>query len=129
MEQQPQNMKLVWTGRVISTLVVLPFTMGIYMSFSGNPKGAEGMAQMGIPVSLLKTLGLLELLCAVLYAIPQTAVLGAILFTGYLGGAIITHMRLGQAVTIPLTVGVLVWLGLYLRDSRLRGLIPLRTLE
>jgi DoxX-like family len=72
-------------------------------------------------------LGIVEIACAAVYVIPQTAVLGAILMTGYLGGAIATHVRVGQFGVIPqISLGVPVWLGLYLRDPRLRGLVPIR---
>jgi len=71
-------------------------------------------------------LGILELACTIIYAIPRTAVLGAILLTGYLGGAILTHLRIGDPFWNPIIPGVLVWLGLYLRDPRLRALAPLR---
>jgi hypothetical protein len=71
-------------------------------------------------------LGILELVCTVLYAIPRTAVLGAILLTGYLGGAIATHVRIGDDFTPPVIMALLLWGGLYLRDARLRALLPLR---
>jgi hypothetical protein len=72
-------------------------------------------------------LGIVEIACALVYAIPQTAVLGAILVTGYLGGAIATHVRIHDDFVPPLVIGVLAWLALYLRDARLRALLPLRT--
>jgi hypothetical protein len=74
----------------------------------------------------LVPIGLLELLCAVLYLVPQTALLGAVLLTGYLGGAVATHLRIGEPFVLPLVLGVLIWAGLWLRDPRLRGLLPLR---
>ena len=70
---------------------------------------------------------IVEVVCAVIYAIPQTSILGAILLTGYLGGAVSTHVRAGEPFFLALIVGVLVWLGLYLRDERLRALVPLRS--
>jgi hypothetical protein len=76
---------------------------------------------------LATPLGILELTCTVLYLIPQTAVLGAILLTGYLGGAIATHVRLGEGIIMHVVIGIVFWLGIYLRDSRLRALIPLRS--
>jgi hypothetical protein len=75
------------------------------------------------------TLGIVEIACTVVYAIPQTAVLGAILLTGYLGGAIATHVRLEEGFLPPVILGVLVWLGIYLRDARLRALLPFRNLS
>jgi len=116
----------VWTGRILSTLVLVPLVFGVMMSFSGNPKIAEGMAHAGIPLSLMKTLMVLELSVIVLYAIPATSVVGAILFTGYMGGAICTHLRLGESVFIQTLLPILAWLGLYLREPRLRSILPLR---
>ena len=71
-------------------------------------------------------IGIIEITCAILYAIPRTAVLGAILMTGFLGGAIASHVRIGEAFHIPLILGLLVWLGLLLRDARMHDLLPLR---
>jgi hypothetical protein len=88
---------------------------------------AQGFAHYGyLGGSLLRIL-CVELACAILYAIPRTSVLGAILLTGYLGGATATHMRVGEPFFIPLGVGIVVWLGLFLRDERIRALIPLRS--
>ena len=87
---------------------------------------AEGFVKLGYDESLALGIGLTELACTVLYVVPRTSVLGAILLTGYLGGATATHVRLGEAFFAPIVLGVLVWLGTYLRDVRLRGLIPLR---
>ena len=72
-------------------------------------------------------LGILEIACTIIYAIPQTAVLGAILLTGYMGGAIATHVRVGEGVIPHIIIGVLVWLGLFLREPRLRAILPWRT--
>jgi hypothetical protein len=116
----------VWLGRAISTLAVLPFVMSAFMKFQANPQLLEQMKQVGIPESLLPILGILEILCVVIYAIPRTAVLGAILFTGYVGGTIITHLRIEQPVYLQVTLGVLVWLGIYLREPRLHQVLPLR---
>jgi len=86
--------------------------------------------QLGIPVNLARTLGVLTLVCTILYAIPRTSVLGAILLTGYLGGAIYTHLRVGSPLLTHTLfgayLGLLIWGGLYLRDARVRALIPLR---
>lgn len=75
----------------------------------------------------MTVLGIVELACVVIYLIPQTAVLGAILLTAYLGGATATHVRISDAFFIPIIVGMLIWLGLYLRDGRIRELLPLRS--
>ena len=90
----------------------------------------EGTVQLGYPESVLLGLGIVLLTCTVLYMIPRTAILGAILLTGYLGGAIATHVRVGSPLfshtLFPVYVALLIWGGLYLRDDRLRALIPLR---
>jgi hypothetical protein len=84
----------------------------------------QGFARYGYPDNLTLVIGLLELSCTVVYAIPQTAVLGAILLTGYLGGATATNVRVGDpSYFMTLLLGVLAWVGLYLRDDRLRALI------
>jgi hypothetical protein len=82
--------------------------------------------KFGYPPATLPIFGILEVTCVVIYLIPRTAILGAILLTGYLGGAIATHARVGDPFVIPLILGVVVWAGLYVRDERLRSLIPLR---
>jgi hypothetical protein len=83
--------------------------------------------KLGYQESALTGIGLLELACTALYLIPQTAFLGALLLTGYLGGAIATHVRIGEPFTAPLVLGILVWVGLYLRESRLKALAPIRS--
>jgi hypothetical protein len=116
-----------WIGRVLSTLPVLMLVMSAAMKFSGSPQVLEVfVGKLGYPQSIIVGLGILELSCTILYVIPRTAVLGAILLTGYLGGAISTHLRVGEAFVAPLGLGILVWAGLYLRDERIRALIPLR---
>ena len=90
----------------------------------------EATVQLGFPESVIVGLGIVLLACLVLYLIPRTAVLGAILLTGYLGGAVATHVRVGDAlwtILLPVVFGILFWGGLYLRDKRLSELIPLRT--
>ena len=118
--------KAVWTGRIISILASLMFLMSAAMKFVGGPKVDEGMAHLGIPTSMLKPLGILELTCIVLYLIPATSILGGILMAGYVGGIILTHWRVGDPVYIPIALGLLLWLGLYLREDRLKELIPVR---
>jgi DoxX-like protein len=86
----------------------------------------EGFVRLGYPESLALGIGIVELACAVIYVIPRTSVLGAILLTGYLGGATATHVRIGEPFFMPIILGVLVWGGLFLRDERLRALLPLR---
>ena len=119
--------KMLWTGRVLSALPVLMLLFSAAMKFAKPPGFAEGMAKLGIPESLALGLGILELACVIIYIIPRTAVLGAILLTGYLGGAILTHLRVGDNFIGPIVFGVFIWGGLFLRDPRIRALIPLRS--
>ena len=118
--------KLLWIGRVISGLLALLFTMSAVMKLMGGTEVQEGFVRMSLPESLRIPLGILELSCVVVYAVPATSVIGAILLTGYIGGAIVTHLRIGEPVVFQIALGILVWLGLYLRESRLKPLIPLR---
>jgi hypothetical protein len=98
------------------------------MKCAGNPQMVdEFVNRFGYPASAAPVLGAVELACVVLYAVPRTAVLGAILLTGYLGGAVATHVRIGDpSFLIPLGLGVVAWAGLYFREERLRALLPLR---
>ena len=118
--------KVVWVGRVLSVLVSLMFLMSAAMKLKGGPELAEGMAHLGLPSSMVVPLAILELTCVVIYLIPMTSVLGAILLAGYVGGAICTHWRVGDPVIVQILLGIFVWLGLYLREDRLKALIPLR---
>lgn len=118
--------KVRWISYVMSALPVLMLTFSGVMKLMNPPGLADGFNKLGIPVSLALGLGILELACTLIYVIPRTAVLGAILLTGYLGGAILTHLRVGDPFLAPVLPGVLLWGGLYLRDPRLRALIPLR---
>ncbi|HEX5033019.1 MAG TPA: DoxX family protein [bacterium] len=118
--------KMVWTGRIISALIVPLFAMSAVMKLLPHPEAVKGMEHLQIPQSLLFPLGVVELICLVLYLIPKTAVLGAILLTGYLGGAILTHLRLSEPILMPIGLGIVIWLGIYLREPRLRQVLPLR---
>jgi len=116
--------KALWTGRIISGWLVL------FLLFDGVVKvlklapAMEGTARLGYPSSLVVPIGIVELLCVAAYVIPRTSILGAILLTGYLGGATATQVRLEDPwFFFPVVVGVLVWAGLLLRDARLRSLI------
>ena len=122
-----ENGRIVWTGRAISAAVSLAFAASAFMKLKGGPELTQGMAHLGLPESLIVPLAILEISCVVVYAIPATSVLGAILLTGYMGGAICTHWRVGDPFLAQIGFGLLVWLGLYLREGRLKGLIPLRT--
>lgn len=118
--------RAVWAGWVISVLLTLLFLVSAVMKLAGIPAVQEGMAHLGLLLSMLTPLSMLEMACAVVYVIPATAVLGAVLLTGYLGGAICTHWRVGDPFLPQIVLGLLVWLGIYLREERLRLLLPLR---
>ena len=120
---------IAWVGRVISVLPSLVFAISAFMKLKGGPEVTEGLAHLGLPESLMIPLAIVEISCVVIYLIPATTVLGAILLTGYIGGAICTHLRVGDPFFLQIAIGIFVWLGLYLRESRLKELIPLRTLR
>lgn len=128
----PRSRAMLWTGRVLSALVVLFLTFDGAIKLVPIAPVTETMQQLGYPAGegLARGLGILTLACAILYAVPQTSVLGAILLTGLLGGAIATHLRVGSPLFTHLLFGVylglLAWGGLFLRDERVRALIPLR---
>ena len=121
------GMKLIWGGRVISGLLACLLAMSAAMKLVGGREVIEGFARMGLLESLRVPLGVLELVCVLVYVVPATSVMGAILLTGYVGGTIVTHLRIGEPVVFQIALGLLVWLGLYLRESRLKSLLPLRT--
>ena len=120
-----------WTGWAISGVVIVFLLMDAAMKLLALSVVLEAGAPLGLPgADMARGLGTLLLVCTVLYIVPQTAVLGAILLTGYLGGAVATHMRVGSPlfthVLFGVYLGILLWGGLYLRDPRLRALIPIR---
>jgi hypothetical protein len=123
----PVSKKSLWAGRIMSTLPVLMLVMSGVMKLVKPAEVVDGFTKLGWPDSLALVLGIVELVCTVLYVFPRTSVLGAILLTGYLGGAIATHVRIGDPFIGPIILGVMIWLGLFLRDARLRTLIPLRS--
>jgi hypothetical protein len=120
------------TGRILSTLTVLFLIMDIVFKFIRPipPQVMQSMTQLGFQPSLLTAIGILLAICTLLYVIRATSVLGAVLLTGYLGGAISVQMRVGNPlfgyILFPVYVGVLMWAGLYLREPRLLALLPLR---
>ncbi len=123
--EQPKWM--TWTGRVLSAIPVLMLTMSAVMKLVQAKPVVEGFPAFGYALNLLVPIGVVELLCVIVYVIPQTAVLGAILMAAYLGGATATHVRVGQAAFIaPVLLGIVAWLGIWLREPRLRALTPLR---
>lgn len=118
--------KTLWAGRVMSALPVLLLVFSAGMKLAKPQPVIDGLKHFGFAERLATPLGILELACTIIYLIPQTSVLGAILLTGYLGGATVTNLRVGEPVFMPVIAGILVWGGLFLRDGRLRALIPFR---
>jgi hypothetical protein len=122
-----QSKALTWAGRIITGLIGLMMTFSATMKLMNPPGVAEQFSgKFGYPKELILAIGVVEVSCVVLYLIPRTAVLGAVLLTGYLGGAIATHVRVNDPFIAPAIVGIFVWLGIYLRDPRVRALLPLR---
>lgn len=121
------NRKLAAIGLVCSILPSLLFLFSAVMKFKGGPDVEQGFAHLGIPMAMRVPLGVLEISCLAIYWVPRAAVLGAVLLTGYLGGAILTHWRVGDPVVTHVVMGILVWLGIYLREPRLKALLPFRT--
>lgn len=120
--------KMLWTGRVISAIPVLLMMFSAALKLAKPAGVVQGFERAGYPESLILSLGILEMLCCVVYTIPRTSILGAILMTGYLGGATATNVRIGDpSYILTVLLGVFVWGGLYLRDARLRALLPLRS--
>ncbi|HET6880096.1 MAG TPA: DoxX family protein [Pirellulales bacterium] len=117
----------IWTGWLLSVLPSLMLFFSGSMKFTTSPEMAKTFEDIGYPEHLALILGIVEVGSTVIYLIPRTAALGAILLTGYLGGAVAAHARLLEGkFAVPLVLGVLVWGGLYLRDPRVRALIPIR---
>ena len=123
------NAKL-WTGRILTTLGVLFMAFDVAIKFTHMAVVADSMKQLGYSPDLAPTIGTIGLVCLVLYLVPRTSILGAILLTGYFGGAIASQLRVGNPlfsnVLFPIYIALLFWGGLYLRDSRVRALIPVR---
>lgn len=122
--------KMLWVARVIGALPALFLLVDGAMKLAKPALVVEATVGLGYTENVIIPLGVVLTLCTILYAIPRTSVLGAILLTGYLGGAVATHVRVGDGlfpISFPIMLGVLLWGGLYLRDDRLRALIPLRS--
>ena len=132
MQSTPQaggeSKKMIWAGRIISALPVLMLLFSAGMKLAKPPDVVKGFEKLGYTPDKVLPLAIVEITCAIIYLIPRTSVLGAILVTGYLGGATATHVRIGDPMFItPILLGVLAWLGLFLRDGRVRALLPLRS--
>src|SRR6266436_4877557 len=121
----------LWAGRIMSALPVLFLLMDGVMKLVKPEFVVKATVQLGYAESVIFGLGIVVLVCVILYVVPRTAVLGAILLTGYLGGAVATHLRVGDPLfshtLSPVYFAVLLWGGLYLREERLRAHIPLRS--
>ena len=120
--------KSAWAGYVLSAIPVLALLFSGVLKLLKLRSVVQGFVESGYPASTIVVIGILEVGSTVVYLIPRTAVLGAILMTGFLGGAIASNVRIGNPLfSIPLALGVLVWAGLYLREQRLRALLSLRS--
>lgn len=117
---------IVWIGRALSALAVLVFVFTLTFGFLKPDVAAQGFARYSYPEGAMTRILIVEIVCVVLYVIPSTSILGAILLAAYLGGATATHFRVGEPFYLPVGVGILLWLGLYMREPRLRALVPMR---
>jgi hypothetical protein len=122
----PVSQTSLWVGRVLSALAVLFMLWDGVMKVMVLAPVVESNAHLGLPANLAVGIGIVELVCVVVYVIPRTAVLGAVLLTGYLGGATAIHVRIGDPFYFPIMMGVLLWGGLLFTDDRLRTVFPLR---
>jgi hypothetical protein len=129
-QSAPVSKRMLWAGWLMSAVPALFLFVDGGMKLLEPAVVVEATVQLGYPESVILGLGIVLLACTILYSIPPTAVLGAILLTGYLGGAVATHVRVGEGlfpIIFPVVMGALLWGGLFLRDRRLRDLIPLLT--
>lgn len=125
---RPLSRKALWTGRILSGLAVLFLLFDAVGKLLRPAAVIEGTTQLGWPASVILPLGIIQVVFLILYLLPRTSILGAILWTGYLGGAVATHVRIGNPlfshVLFPVYVALLLWGGLWLRDRRVRTLLP-----
>ena len=127
-EPSPVSRRARWGGRILSGIAVLFLAFDASFKLAATAPALQGTSELGYPVSVIRPLGIVQVLCLTLYLWPRTAVLGAVLWTGYLGGAIATHVRVEHPwfshVLFPVYVAALLWGGLWLRDLRVRALLP-----
>lgn len=120
----------IWPGRALTALPVMFLTFDVVIKLLKIDPVVVSFIQLGYNPDIARTVGLIEAMCLVLYIVPRTSVLGALLLTGYLGGAVATHLRLGDPLPthtlFPIYVGLFLWAGLFFREDRLRTLLPLR---
>jgi len=129
-QAHPISKSRLWTAHILSGIAVLFLIFDTVIKVTRESHAVEGTIQLGYPDSSVVTIGIIELICLVLYLIPRTSIFGMILMTGYLGGAVATHLRLGNPlfshILFSVYIAILLWGGIYLRDERLRALIPFR---
>ncbi len=126
-EMSQVSNKARWAGNILSALPVAMLLMSGIMKLLKTQQVVEGFEHFGFGENYIQGIGIVELACVAIYIVPRTSVLGAILLTGYLGGATVTHLRLGEwAFVSPVVLGMLLWGGMVLRDAQLRTLLPLR---
>lgn len=123
----PASTRASWIGRVLSAIPALFLLMDASMKLAHLQPVVEACARLGLPERVIGTIGAIEITCLALYLVPRTAVLGAVLLTGFLGGAVAIHLRAGDPLAthtlFPMYVGALFWAGLFLRDARLRAFV------
>jgi len=120
--------KWLWTGYILTALIALFLLFDCSVKILRLTTAMEANARLGYPASVILPIGIAELICLILFIVPRTSILGAILLTGYLGGATATQVRLEDPwFFFPIVIGILAWAGLFLRDARLRSLVPLRS--
>src|SRR6516164_5250323 len=119
---------MVWTGRIVSLIPLFILLTSARWKLTHSPFYVAEWKRIGYAPEMLNGIGIVQLTCVALYLIPQTAVLGTVLLTGYLGGAIASYVRIGEPypVLVPLSTSMIAWLGIFLREGRLRSLLPLR---
>ena len=127
----PRSRKTLWAGRALSVFAVLFLLVDATFKVLVLPAAVEATTQLGYPAGTIFPLGLLQIALLIIYLVPRTSVLGAVLWTGYLGGAVATHVRVGDPLfshtLFPIYVALFLWAGLWLRDERLCSVLPMRT--
>lgn len=118
---------MFWTGWTLTILPSAMLILSAVMKITHNPTAVKGLQDAGWKLEILRPLGITELLCTVIYLNPQTSVLGAILLTGYMGGAISHHLAHQESIIVQVIFGVVIWLGIFLREPRLWSVLPWRT--
>jgi hypothetical protein len=118
---------MTWLGWVFTVLPSAMLIMSAGFKFSGEKEVTDGLKKMGWDPTLAVPIGITELVCTILFLIPQTSVLGAVLLAGYMGGAIAVHVGQGESFVVQALIGVVIWLGIFLREPRLRAIVPFRS--